>query len=98
MMQQQLLQQQQAMLRYHNMTDMVVKEPQKVFKLSDLSDYRKKRLMMHLKTVLQEYYQERRTKTMAKGIAYFLGFLGFAIFLNFDKILKIVEAIVACKK
>ena len=62
--------------------------------LSQLSTQTKERILQVLRGEYIDYLWKRKTKNMTTGIKWFLIFTGFAILVNFGKILELIALIV----
>lgn len=77
--------------KQRQMEEKMRQEEMRFWTLGKLSNDRKQSIMKITKQLLSELRFERRWKNMTSGIKWFLIFLGLAIFLNFGKILSLVQ-------
>ena len=69
------------------------RRPENDWTLADLSSWRKTMVLKHLYALYLEHKVERGWERMGKGIKWFLIFLGFAMMMNFGKILQLIATV-----
>lgn len=71
-----------------------IKQAKKDFTLADISSIERETMLDTLHETLKMYNYKKGADNMTKGIKWLLFFLGFAILLNFGKILDIITLVV----
>jgi len=70
------------------------KEKKEPFRLENLPSWKKEKMKKILHEFIKEYKYQKGVQNMTKGLKWLFYFLGFAILLNFPKILDIIAVAV----